>query len=585
MAGPASLTATVDAACDALAGGLSAVAASPTAPGTVAEWAAAMAALQRLLDVATAAQDVTICRLASIEVDQAEDGTLRERHRPPGHVSLDAAPVVSGVLGATSVHAERRVRAAVARVADGSPGTGAATGFGGLHAAMAAGRLDPYRADVVAAELEEAPAEVVATVVAALEPYLDTETGPQLRRRCRRLLARISPDLLRQRARRARAGSRLERWATEPGVDTWHGTFPSEEAALAWAAVDALAQRYVADGTCATVDRARAKALTDLVTGNADVSAEVVLTVPHPDTEPGTVPRHPDDLVEVPGLRPSEPLLVRRGWLGGLTRAAAAAAATTPSRRAARRLRVRACHPGNGAALADLPPADAPHTDPPPTDLPPADLPPADLPPADLPHTDALQTDRPATGVPLASASVAEARGPRRGSDAGPYRPPRPVAELVRSRDGHCRFPGCHVSARFCDLDHVRPWPTGPTTAGNLMCLCRRHHRTKQRPGWRVRIRADATVAWTDPTGRTRTTHPLDALHPVVLPHAPGEPRYLPHTPRLVVPDGPHSVLEFTLEHLAAAAPGPRPGLRICHEHRGHRHRAGASAPPEDPPF
>jgi hypothetical protein len=399
MAGPASLTATVDAACAALSAGLSAVAASPTAPGTVAEWAAAMAALQRLLDVATAAQDVTICRLASIEVDVAEDGTLLERHRPPGHIALDAAPVVSGVLGATSVHAERRVRAAVARVADGPPGTGAATGFGGLHAAMAAGRLDPYRADVVAAELEEAPAEVVATVVAALEPYLDTETGPQLRRRCRRLLARVSPDLLRQRARRARAGSRLERWASEPGVDTWHGTFPSEEAALAWAAVDALAQRYVADGTCATVDRARARALTDLVTGNADVSADVVLTVPHPDAEPGTLSEHPDDLVEVPGLRPSEPLLVRRGWLGGLTRAAAA---TTPSRRAARRLRVRACHPGTGAAIADLPPAD--------------------LRPTDRPPTDPVQTDRPPTGVPRAPASVADARGPRRGSDAGPYR-------------------------------------------------------------------------------------------------------------------------------------------------------------------
>ena len=455
------------------------------------------------------------------------------------------------------------MRAAVARVADGPPGTGAATGFGGLHAAMAAGRLDPYRADVVAAELEEAPAEVVATVVAALEPYLDTETGPQLRRRCRRLLARVSPDLLRQRARRARAGSRLERWASEPWVDTWHGTFPSEEAALAWAAVDALAQRYVADGTCATVDRARARALTDLVTGNADVSAEIVLTVPHPDAEPGTLPEHPDDLVEVPGLRPSEPLLVRRGWLGGLTRAAAA---TTPSRRAARRLRVRACHPGTGAAIADLPPAD--------------------LRPTDRPPTDPVQTDRPPTGVPRAPASVADARGPRRGSDAGPYRPPRRVAELVRSRDGHCRFPGCHVSARFCDLDHVRPWPSGPTTAGNLMCLCRRHHRTKQRPGWRVRIRADATVAWTDPTGRTRTTHPLDTLHPVVLPHVPGEPRHLPRTPRLAVPDGPHSILEFTLEHLAAAAPGPRPGLRVRHEHGGRHPGAGASAPPDDdPPF
>jgi len=40
----------------------------------------------------------------------------------------------------------------------------------------------------------------------------------------------------------------LRRWAEEPGVDRWSGSFPSEQAALGWAAVDALARQYVADG-------------------------------------------------------------------------------------------------------------------------------------------------------------------------------------------------------------------------------------------------------------------------------------------------------------------------------------------------
>jgi hypothetical protein len=150
----------------------------------------------------------------------------------------------------------------------------------------------------------------------------------------------------------------------------------------------------------------------------------------------------------------------------------------------------------------------------------------------------------------------------------------------VRARDGHCRFPGCHVSARFCDLDHVRPWPAGPTTAANLACLCRRHHRTKQRPGWQVRIHPDATLTWTDPTGRTRTTTPQDALHPLVLPHTPDEPRHVPHTPMLVLPDGPHSALEFALEHhLAARTSHAAPA--------SHAGRAGPAPPeaPEAPPF
>ena len=98
------------------------------------------------------------------------------------------------------------------------------------------------------------------------------------------------------------------------------------------------------------------------------------------------------------------------------------------------------------------------------------------------------------------------------------YRPGGRLKALVRMRDGRCRFPGCSVAARFCDLDHVRPWPSGPTEAANLMCLCRRHHRVKQRAGWRVRLLPDARAVWTDPTGRVRTSWPRDLLDLVVLP-------------------------------------------------------------------
>ena len=97
------------------------------------------------------------------------------------------------------------------------------------------------------------------------------------------------------------------------------------------------------------------------------------------------------------------------------------------------------------------------------------------------------------------------------------YRPGAELTSLVRARDGRCRFPGCSVAARFCDLDHVRPWPIGRTAARNLLTLCRRHHRIKQRPGWRVRLAPDGTATWADPTGRERTTAPLDALQSLVL--------------------------------------------------------------------
>ena len=252
----------------------------PEACGTREEWAAAAAAAQGLVNAAAALQDACIARLAAIETELLDDGTWVERHKAPGHVALDSAAILSGALNVTCGHAERRVVAAVALAADGPAGTSTDTGLGGLHDAMRAGRLDAYRAGVIVDELDIAPPEIRAAVVAALEPWFDTDDGPHLRRRARNHLARISPDLVRQRAQEARSQSGLRRWVDQPGIDTWQGTFPSEEAAQAWAAIDALAQQYVKDGTCATIERARAKALTDLVAGNSTVQYVITLTVP-----------------------------------------------------------------------------------------------------------------------------------------------------------------------------------------------------------------------------------------------------------------------------------------------------------------
>ena len=101
------------------------------------------------------------------------------------------------------------------------------------------------------------------------------------------------------------------------------------------------------------------------------------------------------------------------------------------------------------------------------------------------------------------------------------YRPSASLRALVQARDGTCRFPGCQRHARFCDLDHVRPWPGGPTAASNLMALCRRHHRIKQRPAWRVQLLPDGRARWFFPDGRTVLTHPVDhlaATRPFLLP-------------------------------------------------------------------
>ena len=89
-----------------------------------------------------------------------------------------------------------------------------------------------------------------------------------------------------------------------------------------------------------------------------------------------------------------------------------------------------------------------------------------------------------------------------------PYTPSAALADLVRARDRTCRFPGCRQPARRCDLDHVVPWPDGPTTAANLAALCRHHHRLKHQTQWTVRAGPDGGLTWTSPTGHSYDTSP-----------------------------------------------------------------------------
>ncbi len=249
------------------------------------EWLAVVGDCQSLINTLTAVQDAAIAEAARRESVWCEDGTLGESVHASGRVTLDAADVLAPVVGASHSQAQRRVEQAVRLAARRVPVPADgrdlpdASGLGGLHEAMAAGHLDSYRAAVIAFELEVAPADVADAIVAALNSHLG-EDSSSLRRRTRVLLSRISPDLVRERAQKARANTGLRRWVAEPGVDEWHGTFPSEDAATAWAAIDRLAHDLVAAGTCTNIEQARGKALTDLVTGNATVDVQIVLTVP-----------------------------------------------------------------------------------------------------------------------------------------------------------------------------------------------------------------------------------------------------------------------------------------------------------------
>jgi hypothetical protein len=103
----------------------------------------------------------------------------------------------------------------------------------------------------------------------------------------------------------------------------------------------------------------------------------------------------------------------------------------------------------------------------------------------------------------------------RHPGDAAPerrYIPSAVLAWFVRCRDMTCRFPGCDEPAHHCDIDHTIAYPTGPTQASNLKCLCRKHHLLKTFGGWRDRQHPDGTVEWTSPHGQSYTTYPGSRL-------------------------------------------------------------------------
>ena len=95
---------------------------------------------------------------------------------------------------------------------------------------------------------------------------------------------------------------------------------------------------------------------------------------------------------------------------------------------------------------------------------------------------------------------------------------PSSVRRALESRDRGCRFPGC--GNRYTDAHHVKHWRDGgETTLGNLVLLCRRHHRLVHEGGYKVVLSEDGAVSFYRPDGRP-------------LPEVPPAPELPPDTRR-----------------------------------------------------
>lgn len=88
--------------------------------------------------------------------------------------------------------------------------------------------------------------------------------------------------------------------------------------------------------------------------------------------------------------------------------------------------------------------------------------------------------------------------------------PPVDLHNAVVTRDQGCRWPGCDRPPSWCDAHHVVEVERGGgTELGNLVLLCRRHHRKlhARRP-WHAKLLPDGTFVVTAPDGRSQTSDP-----------------------------------------------------------------------------
>jgi hypothetical protein len=384
----------------------------------------ALESLRVLMNQASALQFRLLAEVARREDVRCEDGTITQRRHAPGFIAIDAAGLVCETLGVSESVAGARIEAAT-RVVNDLPC---------VLAGMEAGEVDAWRAQVVATELGESPSQVCRAVDSRLAPYLSprelrhgghvgVELPGPLRRRVRSLLVACDGQGEAGRAERARCRRGVQRWASEPGLDTWLWRVPQADSERLWSALDARARELRAAGSADTLEQARGDALTEELGKTIITTVSIVVTVP--------------------------------------TGSAATTVGGTDSGRQWLREQL-----ASGAPVRVLP-VDA------------------------------------QTGA-----------WPDPGRTQAAYRPGAMLRAAVHARDGHCRFPGCSVAVRYTDLDHVRPWPEGPTAYGNLIALCRRHHRVKQLPRWGLTLRPDGVAMWTDPLGRRRVSLPVDYREP-----------------------------------------------------------------------
>jgi hypothetical protein len=349
-----------------------------------------------------------------------------------------------------------------------------------VWAALADGELDWPRARVFIDVLATTADGVAEAVSRAVLPGAVGLSLGKLRARLAKEVLAVDEDAAEKRRKEAEQRADVRVYPTVDGMSQLLSDMPSPVAAACWSTIDELAWMRKNDGDSRPIGQLRALTHAELIlrqwdTSRPAVTAVLDVTVPLPSLtgagagqEPGREPAEVNGqpitaahvrelLAQLDAVCPGGLQAPTGGSLQISITGADGALLATAGRAELQRIARRGCpdHPGNGPAagcgctVLDRPPP----------------------------------VDR--------------------------YRPTPAQRRFGRTRDRTCRQPGCGQPVARVDLDHVVPYPEGPTDCHNLCCLCRRHHRLKTfAPGWRFVLTREGRLRVTTPSGITRTTRP-----------------------------------------------------------------------------
>ena len=425
-----------------------------------AELCGAVRAAQRL---ASWASGMKLAAVAELDARRA-----RPDGREGEHVTQEAAALLrlTGRAAASLVELSRRLQRLPATAA-----------------MLAAGLIDRRRAAIIADHTAVLSDEHAVAVQDAVLPEAPEMTTAQLAAACRHAVAACDPAAAIRRRKEAEKDARVETWAEAAGTAALAGRdLPPASVIAADKTLDADARWLKAHGRPGGHDQLRADAMIARLTGQP-------LQALLPPATGGTTPARSaaaaggsvnltmpaaawlgrcDAPGEIPGTGPAD---------AGTCRDLAAALAASPATRWCLTIVDR-----HRRAVAHGCARDGPG------------------PPA---------SRDPAAWLATVKISPIETGTCQHRRESAGYQPSDTLRHLLKTRSRRCGFPGCRRPAARCDDDHTIPYHQGGKTCEcNLHPWCRRHHQTKQAPGWRLDQPEPGTLIWTMPSGRQVTVTP-----------------------------------------------------------------------------